>query len=121
MSTRQKIIFLFLISLFFIFSCQDEPNVGSAYNETLVSKKFIDNDTFKVVCKGFPLQGSEGIVMKESAKRAARLNAYYFIKQEFKDSVKPDADGEVEKIEYKDGHAVIYYLVKKKGLKFLVK
>jgi hypothetical protein len=87
----------------------------------LISKGFIDDNTWKVVCRGFPLEGLKGIQKSESSKRAALLGAYYYIKETFNESVAPDRDGKTERIEINSDHAVLYYVVHKKGLKKMLK
>ena len=89
--------------------------------ETLVSKGFVDDNTLKVVCRGYPLEGLKGIQKSESSKRAALLGAYYYIQETFNESVAPDKDGKTEKIEIMSDHAVLYYVVHKKGLKKMLK
>ena len=43
------------------------------------------------------------------------------IQETFNESVAPDKDGKTEKIEIMDDHAVLYYVVHKKGLKKMVR
>lgn len=95
--------------------------VGPAASPVLISKNFIDDNTYRIVCRGFPAQGLSGLQRNESAMRAARLNAYLFIKSDFVDSVAPDRDGSVEKFEVTRDYAVIYYVVSKRGLKKLLR
>ncbi len=89
---------------------------SGAPRQSLISKGFIDDNTWKIVCRGYPMEGLSGTQMGESSKRAALLSAYYFIQQTFDDSVAPDRDGTTEKIEMKSDHAVLHYVVRKKGL-----
>ena len=89
--------------------------------DVLISKKFLDNNSFSIVCKGFPKEDLTGIARLESAKRAALLNAYFFIQQEFDESVAPDKDGRVEKFDAGENQATVYYILKKDGLKGRVK
>lgn len=89
--------------------------------EFLVSKGFVDDTTYRVVCRGYPQEGLSGIQKTESSKRAALLGAYYIIQQEFNEGVAPDKDGKTEKIEIMDDHIVLYYVVHKKGLRSMVR
>ncbi|MCP4135311.1 MAG: hypothetical protein GY754_30360 [bacterium] len=92
---------------------------GGGYTEAdiLVKQNFRDDNTYIIVCKGFPMKGTSGIVKDSSAKRAARLNAYYFAKKIFDNSVDPGKYGDIEKTEKMDDHIVIHYVLEMKGLK----
>ena len=118
-----KINVLFIVLTVVLLSVRcDEKGPGSgAPPIALISQGFVDDNTYRVVCRGFPLEGSTGIQKSESSKRAALLGAYYYIKTVFNDSVAPDKDGKVEKFEYMSDHAVVHYVVHKKGLKNMVK
>jgi hypothetical protein len=85
----------------------------------LISKGFIDDNSYRVVCRGFPEEGLTGVERTESAKRAALLSAYAFIQAEFVDKVAPDRDGRAEKFEVGSDSTVVYYVVSKRGLKKL--
>lgn len=97
--------------------CDENSVKNTGSKEVLVSQGFVDDNTYRVVCRGYPLEGLTGIQQSESSKRAALLSAYYYIGQVFNDSVAPDRDGKSEKIEYMSDHALLYYVVTKKGLK----
>ncbi|PKL38098.1 MAG: hypothetical protein CVV44_13100 [Spirochaetae bacterium HGW-Spirochaetae-1] len=92
---------------------------GCARNErsALISKKFIDDNTYEIVCRGFPMAETEGIARFESAKRAALMNAYFYTRQTFNDTVFPDRDGDVNRVEVGNDYAVVYYVIKKRDLK----
>ncbi len=94
---------------------------GQGPRETLIRKGFINDDTWKVVCRGYPLEGLTGIQKSESSKRAALLGAYYYVKETFNESVAPDRDGKSEKFVMYSDHAELHYVIKKKGLKKMVK
>jgi hypothetical protein len=114
-----------LIALFFamaiVAGCDQGGVKSGAPRESLISKGFIDDNTWKIVCRGYPLEGLTGLQMIESSKRAALLSAYYFIQQTFDDSVAPDKDGTTEKIEMRGDHAVLHYVVHKRGLKKMLR
>lgn len=100
-----------------IISCTsgDEMNVQSI--PSLISEEFVSEDTYEVVCRGFPKQGLDGYQKTESAKRAALLNAYYFIQERFDDTVQPDKDGTVVRYDIQDDFVIIQYRVTKSNLK----
>lgn len=116
-----KIKVLLLLAAVSMLTLCGPPVKGPTAQLVLISKKFIDDNSYRVVCRGFPEQGLEGVQRTESAKRAARLNAYVFIKSEFVDAVAPDKDGRVEKFEVASDYAVIYYVVSKRGLKKMLR
>ena len=55
------------------------PATGHTEEEILISAEFIDDNTYVIVCKGFPLPELTGENAINSAKEAARLNAISFI------------------------------------------
>jgi nitrous oxide reductase accessory protein NosL len=83
----------------------------------LISQRFIDDDTFEIVCSGRAAEGTTGIAGAESAKRAALMNAYYYAGITFNDTVAPDRDGRIEKVMMGGNEAVVYYIIKKSNLK----
>ncbi len=83
----------------------------------LVSEKFTSDTEYEIVCTGFPKEGLSGVQKEESAKRAAILNAYYFTKNRFDDTVKPDMDGKISKFTMYEDYAEIKYIISKSNLK----
>ena len=115
-----KIIAALTLAAIASLSCSDKNGrKGPAFRESLISKGFVDDNTYRVVCRGFPLAGAEDVQKVESAKRAAILNAYAFIKSEFGDRVAPDREGKVEKMDIRDDHVILYFVIKKKRLRAL--
>lgn len=86
-------------------------------DEVLIKKTFRDDDTWLIIVRGFPNKDLEGIARLESAKRAALLNAYYFARLNFDDTIAPDRDGTVVQWEVSRICAVVHYIIKKPGLK----
>jgi hypothetical protein len=113
-------IFTIIVLLVTLAGCDNVTVKSSGPKEVLISQGFVDDNTYRVVCRGYPLDGLKGIQQAESSKRAALLHAYYVIKQVFNESVAPDRDGKTEKIEYMSDHAVLNYVVRKKDLKKMV-
>jgi len=115
-----KIIAALMLAVIAVWSCSDKNGrKGPAFRESLISKGFVDDNTYRVVCRGFPLAGAEDIQKVESAKRAAILNAYAFIKSEFGDRVAPDREGNVEKMDIRDEYVILHFVIKKKRLRSL--
>ena len=108
---KSLIILILAISSFFFCDTKDDPN------RILISKKFINNNNFEIICRGLPLEGSEGIEKEESSKRAALLNIYYFSKKIFNNTVSPEVDGSVEEVIYNKKDAIVRYIITKKNLK----
>ncbi len=111
----KNILFLFFMLPLIFISCDDSSD------NILISKKFIDDNTYEIVCKGYPKRNLAGVAKVESSKRAALLNAYHFTKNSFGDNVIPDKEGSTEEINIKDNYAVITYVIKKKNLRKLLK
>lgn len=101
--------------------CDNTAGTGPGKQEVLLSRGFVDDNTYRVVCRGYPPEGLSGIQQAESSKRAALLSAYYFIGQVFNENVAPDRDGRIEKIEYMSDHAVLHYVVSRKNLRGMVR
>jgi hypothetical protein len=116
-----NVLFVIVTALLLTVSCDDKSVKTSVPKEPLISQGFVDDNTYRVVCRGFPLEGSTGIQMIESSKRAALLGAYYYIQNTFNESVAPDKDGKAEKFEYLSDHVVVHYVVQKKGLKKMIR
>lgn len=115
-----KNIFSILITTILIstvLSCSSGDGMNVQSIPSLISEEFTSNETYEVVCRGFPKQGLTGVQKEESAKRAALLNAYYFVQSRFDDTVKPDTDGIVVKYDVQDEYVIVYYRVTKSNLK----
>jgi hypothetical protein len=111
----RKILFLLFILPLILMSCDDNRD------NVLISNKFIDDNTYEIVCKGFPKESLSGVARVESSKRAALLNAYHFTRNTFGDKVAPDKEGAAEEYTLKGDYAVITYVIKKKNLKKMLK
>ena len=118
---RINLLFIIVTVILLSTGCDEKSVENTGPKEPLISQGFVDDNTYVVVCRGYPLQGSTGIQKAESSKRAALLGAYYYIKTVFNDSVAPDKDGKAEKFEYMNDYVVLHYMVRKKGLKKMVK
>ncbi len=116
-----KSLLVLMVFVAVVAGCDQAGVTSGGPRESLISRGFIDDNTYKIVCRGYPLDGLKGIQKIESSKRAALLSAYYYIKETFNESVAPDKDGKTEKIEVTSDHAVLHYVVRKTGLKRMVK
>jgi len=110
-------LFLIILSLFIISSCSTGSDNNVKSIPTLISEKFISDTEYEIVCIGLPKEGLEGLQKEESAKRAALLSAYYYSKNRFDDTVKPDMDGRAKEFKMFDDHAELKYIITKSNLK----
>jgi len=109
---------LLVVMLGFILSCNSQDTVSvKSGRPALIREGFLSKNSYEILCYGFPKDELQGIQRAQSAKRAAILNAYYFTKQRFNDTVKPDMDGKIKKITVDDDYAVIHFIINKKNLK----
>ncbi|OHD69901.1 MAG: hypothetical protein A2W19_09255 [Spirochaetes bacterium RBG_16_49_21] len=109
-----------LTALLWLTVCSNREGVrapGVAFDDVLISRGFVNDNTYRIVCKGYPLQGLEGIQKIESSKRAALLNAYYFVQSIFDDSIAPDKDGKAERFDVREDYVVVYYVITKRNLR----
>ncbi len=116
---KGKALAIIAVVVFFT-ACTDQKlgkSQAPSIEDVLVNRGFIDNNTYRIVCKGYPQQGLEGIQKVESSKRAALLNAYYFVQNYFDDFVAPDRDGKAVKFDIFNDYAVVHYIVTKHGLR----
>lgn len=80
-------------------------------------KWFMDNNTFVIICKGWPKEGLAGESKVASAKEAALMNAQFTVKDLFNKPVDPVTNGTVEKYKIYDDYVTIQYIIKFVGLK----
>lgn len=93
----KKIFFIVLIIsvgvLVAFTSCSSKIG-GTVEGETFTTEGWVDNDTFRIAAAGVPTKTLTNIVQrKESAKRAAILNAQYQVIEKFKGSKIEGASG----------------------------
>ena len=92
---------LFLIGLtismgivFTLTSCGGSKLGGSVDGDTYKTEQWVDNDTYRIAAAGVPNSKlSNKVQRKESAKRAATLNAQYQVLEKFKGSTIEGAAG----------------------------
>lgn len=104
-------------ALFFIISLIIFAGCGRNIGGPLVYKKFKDNNTLLIACSGSVKEGTMGAARFESAKRAALMNVYYFIREDFDESLEPRRDGEIDRVDFGGDAAVVHFILRKKNLK----
>ena len=112
-------VIIMFISMLLIASCSGGMNVGSTPN--LIKEGFISNTEYEIICLGIPKSGLSGIRKEESAKRAALLNAYFYTKNRFDETVIPDRDGEIAEFKMLEDYGELRYIIRKSNLKKRVK
>ena len=109
-------IVMMLIFVLFIASCSSD-NINVKSIPALIKEGFISDTEYEIVCMGLPKPGLTGFQKEESAKRAALLNAYFFTRNRFDDTVSPDKDGEIADFSMVDDHGELRYIIRKSNLK----
>ena len=97
-----------LSAAFFVYA-EGEP--------VLVRAKFVDKNTWRVECKGFPKAGTRDVQAYETAREAALTMAQAIAHDTFDDTVNTDACGQVVKYKGNEKYQIVIYEVKKAGLK----
>lgn len=106
-----------LLALFCLFlSCYPETEVSNN-KEVVVEKSFRDDNTFVIVCNGWPKDTLTGLARAQSAREAALINAQFSSKDLFDESIDTVKNGTVEKYEVLDDYARVYYVITKTDLK----
>ncbi|MBN2039762.1 MAG: hypothetical protein JW864_06955 [Spirochaetes bacterium] len=106
----KKIILLALMLT--LFSCEEKNR-----NEYTVEKRFHDNDTYEIICKGLPKDSLTGKARIESAKEAALINAQFIAKDIFEEPVDVVKNGTIKKYDINADSVIIYYVITYKDLK----
>ena len=106
-------VFLFVFAIILMSgNCQEKKK-----NDFIIKKWFKNNNTFIIVCKGYPKAGLTEPAKTETAKEAALINAQFLAKEMFTDSVDVIKNGNIEKYKIENDYVIIYYAITKKGLK----
>lgn len=85
--------------------------------DIIISKGFRGSNTYLIVCKGFPKEGTDGLQRRETAKEAALMNAQFIARDIFNATVDPVRNGLAKKFTVNDEYAVVHYEIRKKNLK----
>ncbi|MBP7582946.1 MAG: hypothetical protein KBA61_02855 [Spirochaetes bacterium] len=87
------------------------------WSDVIIGKGFRNPNTYFIVCKGFPREGLENEIQRRgTAREAALINAQFFAREIFDDSVDVVRNGNAEKTEYFPGYAVVHYVIEQPGL-----
>lgn len=84
---------------------------------TLIKKYFKDNDTYVIICKGYPKTGTKAGEAVGTAREAALLNAQVLAGEVFKSGIDVVKAGSPERYIDGKGYAMIYYIVRHPGLR----
>ncbi len=96
-------------------------NKSRQLKDIIINARFIDNHTFLIVCKGYPMQGLRGNIRLISAQDAALFSAELLAKKIFNSRVHPGRDGTITTVSKYQDHVVIHFLITKPNLLFLRK
>ncbi len=100
-----------------IASCSVDPGMKVKSMPVIISEGFTSETEYEVVCIGYPKDGLTGLQKELTAKEAAVINAQYYLKNKFDDTIRPEMDGDVADFKMVDDHAQIKYVLKKSDLK----
>jgi len=117
MKAYRALLLLFLPVLIAGCASTHYPKVGMTVEDVLVSQKYLNSNSFLIVCKGFPREDLTGQPRIESSKTAAVFNAQLLAADLFDDTVSPQKDGLVKKFVMKNDYAVVHYVITKSGLR----
>jgi len=84
---------------------------------SLIKKYFKDNDTYVIICKGYPKEEALGMESRGTARSAALINAQMLGKEVFGKRFDVVTGGSPEKYIDFEGFAVVYYVIRAPGLK----
>jgi hypothetical protein len=113
----KKLIPVFLLlSLVSWFWDSDEKK--DTAKETVIEKKwFKDDNTFVIICRGWPNESLTDKAKVESAKEAALMNAQFSARDLFDKAVDVVKNGTIEKYNVYDGYVTVEYSITFKGLR----
>jgi hypothetical protein len=93
------------------------PVLGLSMRDVLIDKGFRDDNTFFIICKGYPdLTLKNETQRAESAKEAALINAEMIARELFDDSVDVVRNGLIEDYTTRGDYTVITYVVQQEQL-----
>lgn len=92
-------------------------NAAPSTSGTLIMKYFKDDNTFVIICKGYPKPGVETGEARGTAREAALINAQVLAGEVFKSGINVITAGSPERYIDGKGYAMIYYIVRHPGLR----
>jgi len=107
------LLLLSLVSWFW-----DSNEKKDTAKDNVIEKKWFRNDnTFVIICRGWPKEGLNDKAKLESAKEAALINAQFSARDLFNKSVDVIKNGNIEKYNIYDDYVTIEYSITYKGLR----
>jgi hypothetical protein len=86
--------------------------------DTVIEKQWFKNDnTFVIICRGWPKEGLTGRAKLDSAKEAALINAQFSSRDLFDKSVDVVKSGNIEQYKVYDDYVTVEYSITKNGLR----
>ncbi len=96
----------------------DDDKKDVTEKKEMVEKKWFRNDnTFVIICKGWPKEDLSGTAKLESAKEAALINAQFTCRDLFDKSIDVVKGGTIEEYKIYDDYVTIQYMIKYPGLR----
>jgi hypothetical protein len=118
MIIRLKYIIILLTAVSLVAWFWDDDKTESAGKKEIVEKQYFKNEnTFVIICKGWPKEGLTGVAQADSAKEAALINAQFTCRDLFAKSVDVVRNGTIEKYTVYDDYVTIQYVLKFQGLR----
>ena len=96
----------------------DSDEKKDTRKETVIEKKwFRDDNTFVIICRGWPNESLTDKAKVESAKEAALMNAQFSARDLFDKAVDVVKNGTVENYNVYDDYVTVEYSITLKGLR----
>ena len=92
-------------------------NAAPSTSGTLIKKYFKDDNTYVIICKGYPKPGVDSGEARGTAREAALLNAQVLAGEVFKSGINVITAGSPERYIDGKGYAMVYYIVRHPGLR----
>ena len=89
--------------------------------DIVISKGFRGLDTYIIVCKGYPKEGTEGVSRTGTAREAAVMNAQFIARDIFNSTVDPVKNGLAKKFSDHSDYSLVHYEITKKNLRYRLK
>ncbi len=113
-----KMLIPVLLALSLVSWFWDSDEKKDTGKETVIEKKwFRDDNTFVIICRGWPNESLTDKAKVESAKEAALMNAQFSARDLFDKSIDVVKNGTVEKYNVYDDYVTVEYSITYKGLR----
>ena len=108
-------VFIVLSLVSWFWDSDEKKNTGK---ETVVEKQWFKNDnTFIIICRGWPNGNLTGKARIDSAKEAALINAQFTLRDLFDKSIDVVRNGDVVQYKVYDDYVTIEYSLTRAGLR----